>query len=226
MEPAATSTPTSTREGATREGLLDAAESLFSEHGIQAASLRAITQRAGANLAAVHYHFGSKQGLVRAVFQRRLEPLNRERLALLAACERDGGGTVEGVLRAFVGPLLRMVRQDPDGGGAFARLVGRAFAEPGDEVRQILFDEFKELVDRFREVLARLLPHLPEEELIWRLHFVAGSMGHTVACSHILERYSEGRCRLSDVERSIDLLVQFLAAGLRAPATPGRAGSA
>src|ERR1044071_5498720 len=92
---------------ATREGLLDAAESLFSELGIQAASLRAITQRAGANLAAVHSHFGSKQGLVRAVFKRRLEPLNRERLELLAASERKGGD-VEEVLRALVAPLLRM----------------------------------------------------------------------------------------------------------------------
>lgn len=221
MESVATAAPT-----ATRESLLDAAESLFSEHGIQAASLRAITQRAGANLAAVHYHFGSKQGLVRAVFQRRLEPLNRERLALLSACERDGGGTVEGVMRAFVAPLLRMVREDPDRGGAFARLMGRAFAEPGDEVRQILFNEFKELVDRFKDALVLLLPHLSESEVLWRLHFVAGSMGHTVACSQMLERYSEGRCRLSDVEGSIDLLVQFLAAGLRASATPERGGSA
>ena len=221
MEPVTTATVP-----VTRESLLDAAESLFSELGIQAASLRAITQRAGANLAAVHYHFGSKQGLVRAVFQRRLEPLHRERLALLDACERDVGGTVEEVMRAFVGPLLRMAREAPDGGSAFARLMGRAFAEPGDEVRQILFNELKELIDRFKDALCRLLPHLPGDEVLWRLHFVAGSMGHTVACSQMLERYSEGRCRLSDVERSIDLLVQFLAAGLRAPATPERGGSA
>src|SRR5215208_668302 len=106
---------------ATREGLLDAAEDLFSELGIQAASLRAITQRAGANLAGVHYHFGSKQGLVRAVFKRRLEPLNRERLDLLGACEREGAG-VEAVLRAFIAPLLRMAREYPDGGTPFARL--------------------------------------------------------------------------------------------------------
>src|ERR1043166_6329556 len=90
-------------EHATRESLLDAAEALFTEHGIQAASLRAITQKAGANLAAVHYHFGSKEGLVKAVFSRRLKPLNQERLRLLEACDLEAdpqGGAVEQVLHA------------------------------------------------------------------------------------------------------------------------------
>src|SRR3954447_24782186 len=88
----------------TRESLLDAAESLFAEHGIQAASLRAITQRAAANLAAVHYHFGSKEGLVRAVFSRRLKPLKGERLPLLDAADLAGNPPdgVEQVLRAFM----------------------------------------------------------------------------------------------------------------------------
>src|SRR5437763_16807197 len=94
-------------EAGTRESLMDAAESLFAERGIPAASLRAITERATANLAAVHYHFGSKQGLVRAVFDRRLAPLNRERLTLLDRYEAEGGG-VEEVVRAFVAPIFTM----------------------------------------------------------------------------------------------------------------------
>src|SRR6476619_3946953 len=101
----------------TRESLLDAAESLFSEHGIQAASLRAITQQAGANLAAVHYHFGSKEGLVRAVFSRRLEPMNSERLRMLDAAdlEREDGRSLEEVLCAFLAPPLRRMRESADG---------------------------------------------------------------------------------------------------------------
>jgi AcrR family transcriptional regulator len=207
-------------EVGTRESLLDAAEGLFSELGVQAASLRAITQRAGANLAAVHYHFGSKQGLVRAVFQRRIAPLNRERLRLLAECEAEGGGSVEGVLRAFVAPLLRMARETPDGASAFARLMGRAFSDPDDEVRSIVFEEFSGMMERFKGALQRLLPGLPESEILWRFHFVAGSMAHTVASGKLLERCTGGRCRPAEVERTLDLLVQFLAAGLRAPATP------
>src|SRR6185295_619338 len=95
----------------TREALLDAAEGLFAEHGIQASSLRAITQRAGANLAAVHYHFGSKEGLVRAVFSRRLKPLNEERLRRLEACDLEAADAVEQVLDAFLAPLLRLSRE-------------------------------------------------------------------------------------------------------------------
>src|SRR5215470_7799735 len=98
----------------TRESLMDAAESLFAERGIQAASLRAITEQAGANLAAVHYHFGSKQGLVRAVFSRRLNPLNAERLRRLTQIEEAGGG-LEEVLHAFLVPALDMARDASHG---------------------------------------------------------------------------------------------------------------
>jgi len=201
----------------TRESLLDAAEELFSERGIPAASLRAITERATANLAAVHYHFGSKQGLVRAVFDRRLAPLNRERLALLDRCEAEGGG-VEEVVRAFVAPIFTMA--DEAHKSAFAQMMARAYSEPSEEVREIVASQFSELIDRFVQALARRLPELPEEEIFWRLLFVAGAMAHTVSCGHLLARYSRGRCSVSRPEEAIDHLVTFLAAGFRA-AAPG-----
>lgn len=201
----------------TREALLDAAESLFAEHGVQAASLRAITQQAQANLAAVHYHFGSKEALVRAVFSRRVGPLNQERLRQLDECERTGGG-VEEVLSAFIEPLLRVARQTPEGTRHFARLMGRSFSEPNEEVRTIVMEEFAPTIRRFVEALARRLPHLPESEVLWRFHFAAGAMAHTIACGHLLERYSEGLCRPGRLEEAQDHLVTFLAAGLRAPA--------
>src|SRR5690349_3437031 len=98
-----------TEENDTRESLLGAAESLVSEHGIQAASLRQITQQAGANLAAVNYHFGSKDGLVRAVFSRRLRPMNEERHRRLELVDLEAGDALEQVLRAFLEPLLRLL---------------------------------------------------------------------------------------------------------------------
>jgi AcrR family transcriptional regulator len=201
----------------TREALLDAAESLFAEHGVQAASLRAITQQAGANLAAVHYHFGSKEGLVRAVFSRRVGPLNEERLRRLDECERAAGG-VEDVLRAFVEPLLKMRWETPEGSRQFARLMGRSFQEPNDEVRALVTEELTPMVRRFAAALGRRLPHLPEQEILWRFHFVAGAMAHTISCGYLLERYSEGACRAGDVEEALEHLITFLAAGLRAPA--------
>jgi AcrR family transcriptional regulator len=214
-----TLTPT-TEHVHTREALLDAAESLFSEHGIQAASLRAITQRAGANLAAVHYHFGSKEGLVRAVFSRRLKPLNEQRLRLLEACDFTAGDAVEQVLNAFLTPLLRMSRETPEGVQDFARLMGRAYMEPMEEVREMLLEEIGEVVRRFTEAFGRVLPHLPSQELLWRIHFVAGTMGHTVACGRALEKHSHGLCQPSDPDQALRYMIPFLSAGLRAAAAP------
>jgi AcrR family transcriptional regulator len=206
----------------TRESLLDSAESLFAEYGIQAASLRAITQRAGANLAAVHYHFGSKEGLVRAVFSRRLKPASDERLELLAACDLTADDAVEQVLRAFLTPAIRTIYEAGEGARGFGRLMGRVFSEPNEEVRKVVFAEFKESLDRFLAVLHDLLPHLSRQELMWRFHFVAGAMAHTVGCGQMLEELSGGVCHLSNVDDALAYLESFLSAGLRAPAAAGR----
>ncbi|HEX3532421.1 MAG TPA: TetR family transcriptional regulator [Thermoanaerobaculia bacterium] len=205
----------------TRESLLDAAESLFSEHGLAAASLRAITQQAGVNLAAVSYHFGSKEGLVRAVFSRRLKPLNDERKEMLEACDLTAADGLEQVLRAFLVPAVRMIRDAPEGVHGFGRLMGRVFSEPNEEVRKVVFAEFKETVDRFMAAFRVLLPHLSPEELTWRFHFVAGSMAHTIGCGQMLEELSGGVCRFANVDDALAYLESFLSAGLRAPAAAG-----
>ena len=116
----------------THNRLLDAAEHLFAEHGIAATSLRAITSEAPANLASIHYHFGSREALVEAVFARRLEPLNRERCRLLDLEEAaaDGPPPVEAIVNAFVAPAMRLA-YDPDGGGEhFMCLMGRLYRNP------------------------------------------------------------------------------------------------
>jgi AcrR family transcriptional regulator len=202
----------------TRESLLDAAETLFSAHGIEAASLRQITHHAGANLAAVNYHFGSKDGLVRAVFARRLRPLTEERIRLLGEVDLDADDAVEQVLTAFLTPILGMLREAPEGVRGFGRLMGRAFSEPSEEVRRMVIEEFRESIDRFLEAFRTVLPHLDEKERMWRFHFVAGAMAHTIACTQMLERYSGGSCTASDPDEALRQMVPFLAAGLRAAA--------
>jgi AcrR family transcriptional regulator len=201
----------------TRESLLDAAETLFSAHGIEAASLRQITQHAGANLAAVNYHFGSKDGLVRAVFSRRLRPVTEERIRLLGQVDLEAEDAVEQVLTSFLTPLLRTLKEAPEGVRGFGRLMGRAFSEPSEEVRTMVMEEFRESIELYLEALRKVVPHLDEAERMWRFHFVAGAMAHTIACTQMLERFSGGRCSASDPEEALRQMVPFLAAGLRAP---------
>jgi AcrR family transcriptional regulator len=205
----------------TRERILVTAERLFVEHGYAATSLREITANAKVNLAAVNYHFGSKEALVREVFERRLGPLNAARLAYLDALEAGAGGRplkVERVVEAIVVPALQ-VSQDPlAGGAAFLRLLGRALSEPASFVREILPAHYRPVILRFKEAFSRALPQLPEQELAWRMHFMFGAMSYTLAGNDALQLI--GTCQLDgadDAQAIIWRLIPFLAAGLQAP---------
>src|SRR3981081_1481862 len=114
----------------TKTRILDAAELLFMEHGFGATSLRQITAAAGVNLAAVNYHFGSKEELFQAVLTRRLDPMNQERIALLTRFEGESAPralTCERILAAMFIPALKLARDPKRGGKNFLRLLGRAY---------------------------------------------------------------------------------------------------
>lgn len=209
----------------TGQRILDAAERLFAERGFAATSLRAITAAAQVNLAAVNYHFRSKEALLEAVFARRLEPLNRQRLEILDRAQARAGRRsppLEEIIEAFLGPALRLRRDLAHSGTSFQRLMGRIYAEPGEHMQVILGAQFAEVVERFRPAFKRALPHLPPADLYWRIHFMIGAMAHTMAGTHILGLFAGDRCDPSDVEGTIRRLVAFLAAGLRAPARAAR----
>src|SRR5258708_35903299 len=131
----------------------DAAELLFMEHGFEATSLRSLTAAAGANLAAVHYHFGSKEELFQAVLTRRLDPLNAERIALLERIERESTGrplSCEKILFAMLIPALKLARDEKRGGKNFLRLVGRAYADPAPFIRHFLSAQYAEMIGRYK----------------------------------------------------------------------------
>src|SRR5687767_16005325 len=111
----------------TRTRILDAAEELFMQHGFEGTSMRLLTTKAGVNLAAVNYHFGSKHALIEAVFRRRLDPVNAERIAALDRLENS---SPESIIRPFVGPSLRLIEDAKVGGRNVIRLVARTYAEP------------------------------------------------------------------------------------------------
>ena len=115
----------------TKEQILDAAEKLITERGIDAVSLRAITKAADVNLAAVHYHFGSKDALVHKVFERRIRPVNDARMRMLDALEQESQGgrlDLEKVLRALIEPAMRLYAEH-ERGPQFMRVCGRIYAE-------------------------------------------------------------------------------------------------
>ena len=184
--------------------------------------LRAITSEAPANLAAVHYHFGSKEALIEAVFARRLKPLNRERCRLLDAEEAAAGGapSIEATINAFVAPVMRLA-YDPAGGGEnFMLLIGRLYSEPGDLAYKIT-EQFSEVFHRFTSTLSRSLPHLSRTDLLWRFFFMVGGMSMPLMGRHIIPVRTGGLCDPKDIENNIKRLVAFLAAGLRAAAPNG-----
>lgn len=203
----------------TKDRILDAAEKLFAEKGFADTSLRMITAEAGANLAAVNYYFQSKDALIMAVFARRLEPLNKSRLELLDEVEAkagDGPLPPKVVLRAFLEPLYR--------GSAptvcnpyFLRLMGRMYVEPGDLIERILREQFRDVKDRFLCAFQRALPELPFVEVIWRVHFVIGTLAHAMAGFRRLEVIAPGQVDVSDHDAIIERLIDFASAGLCAP---------
>jgi AcrR family transcriptional regulator len=213
--------------GDTKGRILDAAEDLFIEHGFEAMSLRQITSHADVNLAAVNYHFGSKEALIHSMLARRLDKLNDERLTLLDQFEqrfadtdngKGNGLTCEHVLGALFIPALRLSRDSQHGGRAFLRLLGRAYTDPSSFVREFLAAHYASVSDRIFEAFARALPHLPQEELGWRLNFSIGALSGVLAGSDttkLLAQFSHGQ-PMSDLQL-ISRLASLMVPALKAP---------
>jgi len=198
----------------TRLQILDAAEQLFADLGYAAASMRAITRMANVNLAAVNYHFGSKEQLLCAIVARRFTPVNRARLQLLDQYEATAGPQptpLRKILYAYISPLFSLTSE------AFLRLIGRLYSEPVDSLVELYEELFGHLLLRFRKALATTLPELPRRELYWRLEFVVGMQVHTLMAGNRLKLVTEGLCDVSDTDGLTERMVSFAEAGMRAP---------
>ncbi|MEO7143693.1 MAG: TetR/AcrR family transcriptional regulator [Bryobacteraceae bacterium] len=203
----------------TKTRILDAAERLFALHGFEAASLRAITTEARVNLAAVNYHFQSKDGLIDAIVARHLEPINRQRLARLDACEAAAGKRpmeLERIMDAFFAPVF----DSPlDGREFFMPLVGRLFTAPEEFLHHVFEKHLSAVARRFDAALSRSLPHLAPVERAWRQSFGIGAMTHTLLLARAIPVVTHGVCDLTDGRALTRRMVAFVCAGLRAPAT-------
>jgi AcrR family transcriptional regulator len=203
----------------TKDRLLDAAEKLFAESGIDAVSLRAITAEAGVNLAAVNYHFQSKEALAMAVVERRFGPINRERLRMLDELETAAGGgpvPVARILEAFLVPVLAL-KEGP--ASAFMPLMARIYSEQRAFMERIFRDHIFPVAQRFHAAFQRALPHLPPTEVLWRVQFLAGSMVHAIRMPFKMTGIAGGLPDSPDPRVLTPMMITFFTAAFEAPAT-------
>jgi len=205
----------------TKLRLLDVAEEMFAGKGYANTSMRSLTGKAGANLAAVNYHFGSKEGLMRAVLERRLLPLNnqrQQRLEEVMSKARQNGQppAARDLLRAYIDPTMAL-RRSGRGARAFIVIISRALGDPDATVRASFVALITPQIDYLRDCLAQALPHLSPQEIFWRVHFALGAMTNIL---HGLDRHDMfPKSMMPDPLASLEeMLLNFLASGMEAGA--------
>jgi len=208
----------------TRSAILAAAERLYADRGFGDVTLRDIVAEANVNLAAVNYHFGSKDELIAELFVTRSLATNRERLRELKVAEDAGGGRapIETILRALVGPTLRGCLGPESGRSTAARFMIRASIESVPPIRRIKNREIDHL-KKFAAAMRRALPDRDEVELFWGLHFALAMAHHTIRESQRLTKLSDGKCNLDDVDGLIERVVSVAAMALIGPSANGKA---
>jgi len=203
----------------TVERILDAAEQLFAEKGFAETSLRLITSKAGVNLAAVNYHFGSKKALIQAVFSRFLGPfcvsLERE----LDRREALAGGkqSLEQLLEILVEQAMAVKPRSGDDLSIFMRLLGLSFSQSQGHLRRYLDDMYGKVFRRYMALVHQAAPAIPPIELFWRVHFMLGAVSFSMSGIKALRAISEDDFGVkTSIEQVMRMMVPFLAAGMRA----------
>jgi AcrR family transcriptional regulator len=208
----------------TRSAILNAAERLYADRGFADVTLRDIVAAADVNLAAVNYHFGSKDELIAELFVTRSLATNRERLNELKAAEVAGGGRagIDTILRALVGPTLCGCLGPDRERSPAARFMIRASIESVPPIRRIKNREIDHL-RKFAAAMRRSLPERSEVDLYWGLHFALAMAHQTIRDSERLTKLSEGLCDLDDVEGIIERIVAVSVMALMGRGTEGKA---
>lgn len=204
----------------TREKLIASAERLFAARGYTNVSVRAIAAEAGVNWSLVGYHFRGKEGLLSEVYRRHCSSLNAERLRLLRLAGK-GQRRLENVIEAFVRPALAEIQTNGRETG-FSRLRAILAAEDTALLTQLVAENFDVSSRTFVALLRDCLPGLPPDEILWRFHFMLGTIYYSVASPQRIKTFSKGRCDPGNLEDTLHHLVPFLAAAFRArvPSAP------
>ncbi len=205
-------------QSVTVERILNAAELLFAEHGFAETSLRSITSRAGVNLAAVNYHFGSKKALIQAVFSRYLDPFTENLTKALDDFETGKSDLdLEAALHMLVDQIMTVEPRTSDDLSVFMRLIGLAYSETQGHLKRYLNELYGDVFHRYFKLLAHLCPNLHLGDMFWRVNFILGATVFTMSGANALRAIAESDYGLSDdLEGILRRMVPFVAAGLRA----------
>jgi AcrR family transcriptional regulator len=209
-----------------KDRILDAAEHAFADLGFDGASLRQIVQRAKVNLATVYYYFGSKEGLMVAVFVRRIGPLRQEQMEMLHRFEEEAGLRplrLEKILEAMLLPPLRLMASASVKDKAVTRLIGRLATEPNPHTQELVRREFEDARMAFVNAFRRSLPTLPLPDLRWRIEFVWGTLAFVLCNPGKIEMVTGGLCNPSETPTVLAQMILFFCAGFHAPALGHRA---
>ncbi|MCP5145928.1 MAG: TetR/AcrR family transcriptional regulator [Gammaproteobacteria bacterium] len=213
------------KDATTEHAFLDAAERLFADNGFEGTRVRAIAEEAGANLGALHYYWGSKEALFRAVWERRMSPLitaRKTRLAELLARKQTRRIAIEELLGAWIEAGLGLTTESTSPSEVFQRLYGRALTDPSSAVRQVLDESLDESGRMLLDVVRRACPHLADDDIYWRIQVLLGAVLYV----HVGGTRMDRMARDMKIERSLDhgarQLIHCLAATFNAPALGGK----
>ncbi len=204
----------------TKDIILDTAEKLFAKQGFNNTSLRNITTEADVNLASVNYHFGSKDALIQKLFERRIIPMNEQRISKLEQLEQKYGDHIalENLIDAFMEPAMELSRDTQKGGALFIKLLGRTYTDPSSELHDAIRQLYAPAIERFRDAFARVLPELTPDELYWRMHFMVGLLAYLMAGTDMMRLIASCKlCDPLDTDALIARARMFLVAGMQAP---------
>ena len=197
----------------TLEQILDAAELLFSKHGLYGVTLRDVAEQVGVHTSLMHYYFEDKFALFTQVFERRARVTAERRMEALDRYEKEAGGkpTVAGALHAFLDTDFDIYMNGGEGWRNYGAFGSQLSNTPEGAA---MFDQhFDPLVLRLIKILRKALPDVPEADIFWGYHFVTGSFMHSLSRSGRLDRLSDGLCKSGDLAAIKARMADFMAAG-------------
>jgi AcrR family transcriptional regulator len=207
----------------TRILLLNTAERLFGQNGVTATSLREVMKVADVNMAMVHYYFKNKDGLLDAILERRLVPINKARLNLLGQYALEAGGQplgMDGIIKAYVEPFIRLRDKADEGGADFLKLFAWLRMEPNFAYHQLMKKHLGDSLTAFQKELKRSLPDKTDEELNWKWAFLGGTVVMTITLMDQIDWFNDEGDMGGSADWIIKNLVNYTSAGFQSNFIP------